>query len=114
METNYLETVQGIAFYDARGLPQRLFTAPGQSIYWSEQTFHALGLQKIIAQYLDLPQFDYGTLTGKEYRVWLARQGDNYVACIQSHNAPDQGELIKWLQELSIQAIENDPRFQNL
>jgi len=114
MEPNYLETVQGVAFYDAMGLPQRLFTTQGQSIYWSEHTFHALGLQKLISQYLDLPQFDYGTLTAKEYRVWLARQGDGYVACIQPHDAPDQGELIKWLQGLSFQMIEHDPRFLNL
>lgn len=114
MDICYLETLQGVAFYDSRGLPQRLFTVTEQSIYWTEQTFYALGLQKIISQYLDLPRLDYGTLTTKAYRILLVRQEDSFVACIQGHDGFDQGEVIKWLQGLSVQRIESHPRFLNL
>jgi hypothetical protein len=100
MTADYLEHLQGVAFYDERGLPQKIITQAEQSISWTEQSFHILSLQKLISQVLHLPAFDYGSLVTKDYTIVVVRQSNGYVACMQKDNLLDKTQLLPYLQSL--------------
>jgi hypothetical protein len=111
MANDYLEHLQGVAFYDERGLPQKIITQAEQSISWTEQSFHILSLQKLISQVLHLPAFDYGSLVTKDYTIVVVRQSNGYVACIQRENLIDRDKLVSYLQTLSPETVESHHKF---
>jgi hypothetical protein len=111
MTADYLEHLQGVAFYDERGLPQKIITQAEQSISWTEQSFHILSLQKLISQVLHLPAFDYGSLVTKDYTIVVVRQSNGYVACIQRENLIDRDKLVSYLQTLSPETVESHHKF---
>lgn len=114
-ESNYLELLQGVAFYDSRGLPQKLLTLEEHSIYWTEQAFQAIGLQKFIAGVLNLPLFSYGSLVTEQYTIVLVARDDSYIACVKANQEEEiDRNLTQWLQKLSLQTIENHGKFVNL
>lgn len=108
---DYLELLQGVAFYDTRGLPQKLFTVKDQSIRWTEQAFQVLGMEHFIGQTLGLPRFDYGMVTRGDSTIVITRQGDGYVACLSAQLLPD---LVLSLPHLTQECLMGHPRFVNL
>ncbi len=114
MANDYLEHLQGVAFYDERGLPQKIITQEQQSIYWTERSFHLLTLQKIVGEILHLPAFDNGTLATKDYTIVVVRQSNGYVACIQRENLIDRDKLVSYLQTLSPETVESYHKFVSI
>ncbi|MCS6958589.1 MAG: hypothetical protein RMK91_00870 [Pseudanabaenaceae cyanobacterium SKYGB_i_bin29] len=115
MTGDIVSHLQGVVFYDARGLPQVLFTTREHSIHWTEKSFQALHFQECLGEILQLPPLQYAYLELQSEKILLVNQGEGYVACLWQGTVPElSAGIIARLQTLTPDTLRQYPQLVRL
>lgn len=113
-----VDTILGVALFDASGLPQEYFITPEhQETIWIQMVFQALGLQSLLASAFNLDPLRHAIVRTKTADAVVIYDCQRFVSLLMQRtqigiSTQVNAHWIQWALEFEAEQLRTHPRFR--